>query len=953
MSLQKFNRLNLAFLFLLSSTFSANIAYAATGITGYLDRASEQSDGSVLIEGWACDRNIASSINVHFYAGAAAGNGGTMFGSGVANLASEAAVSTRCNTNGVPHRFKVKILRSNAIALSGKGIYAHGISLSGGANLAIPNSGIIKMPVLPKEFKLSEVAVPGKDLIIPADTRVTIDSNADIRNLVVNGKLVCPASGSYTLRIAGLNVEGEGALFECGTTAAPFAGKLKISVKPGLSITAFHPCNEPEIPCSDRNLMSMHGGVIRLIGQNSNAGWAKLRVTALAGATDIYLNKAVNWKAGDRIALSPTSLEYLEAEDVEISSVSGDHVFLKAPLKYRHHGELEQMSAGGKVWTVDQRAEVANLTRNIQIISDGDPSTHGEKGAHMMAMMGGEAYIDSVEFAYMGRMGEMARYPFHWHRSGDVTGQYIRNSSIHHSYQRCVTVHGTLNSVVDNNVCYDHVGHGFFLENGDETGNTITNNLGILTRRPLADRHILQSDIDEGSPERFPGPATFWISNPSNIVKGNIAAGSRGTGFWMSFNRALSCDSKHFCVIPDAQNPVTIRPANLPTTNFSNNTAKGAMVGFAWDGVNDGANANNPRNPDDRLLITVFYKPPTVPVFDNLQMFKNRKSAIYLRAFTTELRNMIMVDNRVGHFSAYNNRVRGGLIAAHSKSYTPADEDRNRIFHGVRIYDGPFDLIDVDFVNFQTFTDYKNRIVQPIPIVNVGAAERFFNVTQRLRFSPEPAARVQLNGILANELNPMPHLNVRDLDGSLTGRVNSLVVPNHPFRDDSSCISSSNFVNALICNYQTVQVYLFNGNPDPFAFKVSRRNTSTGAIVSAITTHYHHAIGAIQGGKYEYFYDTPSGVSLQGIQPLIKAPQLGMMSPVVTIRNIAGQNCSLSNATRVSSMDALKAATGNAYYSNGNQISFRGKANKAASEMLDGAPTTPMAEGDLGLLRCN
>jgi hypothetical protein len=921
----------------------------SAGIDGYLDGVREQPDGSILIQGWACDRFISQPVSVHIYGGV---NGATrMFASGTANVASEPGVSERCLTAQTGHRFRVLVRRSVALAFSGKSIFVYGISRTGGHNLAIGNSGNVRMPVFSSQQALSRLAVPGQDLTIPSGFRVIVDTNVDVRNLKVSGQLVCPASGNYMLRLAGLNVEGDGALFECGTPSAPFAGKLKISVKPGVDMTAFHPCRSPGNPCSDRNLMAMHGGVIRLTGQNKNAGWAKLRVTAEAGAREIFLTRAMNWSPGDRIALSPTGLEYLEAEDVEIESVSGDRIRLKTPLRFHHHGEIETMSTGRRNWTVDQRAEVANLTRNIQIVTDGNPSTFGEKGAHMMVMMGGAAYIDSVEFAYMGRMGEMARYPFHWHRSGDVQGQYIRNSSVHHSYQRCITVHGTLNSVVHNNVCYDHYGHGFFLENGDEMGNHITNNLGILSRRPLPNRHILQSDVDESNPERFPGPATFWISNPANVVRGNVAAGSRGTGFWMSFNQSLSCDDAHFCQLPDSQHPVTIRPAELRTTSFGDNVAKAAMVGFTWDGTGDGGNAGNPRNPDDRLLIAVFYRPPSAPVFNNLVMYKNRMSAIYLRAYSTELRDVIMVDNRVGHFSAFNNRVRGGLIAAHSRSYTAADEDRNRIFHGVRIYDGPFDLSDVDFVNFQGFTDHAGRAVQPLPIVNVGGAERFFDVTRSLRFSPEPQVRVHLNGIVAANLDTIPHLSVRDLDGTLTGSAGAVLVPNHPFRWDASCVQSSFLSNALRCYYQTAQVYLYNGNVNPFAFNVTRVDRVTGATVSAVTTHYHHAIGAILGGRYEYIYDAPPGISLQNMYPMIKAPWAGMLSPVVTMRNLPRQNCTVPNVVRVNSMGELRAATDDAFYSNGNQFSFRLKARNP-SGLLDGASTTPMAEGRIGPLNC-
>ena len=61
-------------------------------------------------------------------------------------------------------------------------------------------------------------------------------------------------------------------------------------------------------------------------------------------------------------------------------------------------------------------------------------------------------------------------------------GQYIRNAAIHDTYNRCVTVHGTNNLRVENNVTYNTVGHCFFLEDGIEHGNQFVHNLAIQTK---------------------------------------------------------------------------------------------------------------------------------------------------------------------------------------------------------------------------------------------------------------------------------------------------------------------------------------------------------------------------------------------------------------------------------------------------------------------------------------
>ncbi len=78
----------------------------------------------------------------------------------------------------------------------------------------------------------------------------------------------------------------------------------------------------------------------------------------------------------------------------------------------------------------------------------------------------------------------LARYPIHWHLIGDAQGQYIKNASIHDTYNRCVTVHGTNFLHVENNVTYNTVGHCFFLEDGAEHGNrsSAVHNLAIQVK---------------------------------------------------------------------------------------------------------------------------------------------------------------------------------------------------------------------------------------------------------------------------------------------------------------------------------------------------------------------------------------------------------------------------------------------------------------------------------------
>ena len=64
----------------------------------------------------------------------------------------------------------------------------------------------------------------------------------------------------------------------------------------------------------------------------------------------------------------------------------------------------------------------------------------------------------------MGQSGVLMRYPVHFHLQGEAAlGSYVRNSSLHHLYNRCITIHGSSGVLLEDNAAYDTFGHCYFL----------------------------------------------------------------------------------------------------------------------------------------------------------------------------------------------------------------------------------------------------------------------------------------------------------------------------------------------------------------------------------------------------------------------------------------------------------------------------------------------------------
>ncbi|MEK2690836.1 hypothetical protein [Bdellovibrio sp. GT3] len=118
---------------------------ATTGeITGYVDGVKVEGSDFV-VYGWACDKSVQKSIDVHLYVGGSAGSGTGITGV-TANFANEDAVNNLCQTTRkIAHRFNIRVPLSRVSSIADKSIYVHGISASNGSNLLLLNSGKFRL----------------------------------------------------------------------------------------------------------------------------------------------------------------------------------------------------------------------------------------------------------------------------------------------------------------------------------------------------------------------------------------------------------------------------------------------------------------------------------------------------------------------------------------------------------------------------------------------------------------------------------------------------------------------------------------------------------------------------------------------------------------------------------------------------------------------------------------
>jgi hypothetical protein len=389
-------------------------------------------------------------------------------------------------------------------------------------------------------------AVPaaGQNVTIPQGRRVVLDVQTPVLGEVqIQGELWASHLTDVRLQAKLISVSGVGSRFNIGCAQERYPRAAEI-VLYGANLSA------QQISAAMKGVLVSGGGKLQLFGENRTS-WTKLAANVAVGATTIQLTTAPQaWRAGDELVIAPSGHDAEDLSRVRIASIAGTTVTLQSGVQFAHWGQLQ--SYGGK--TLDQRAEVGLLSRNIVVRGAGDANAE-KLGGHIM-VMDANAQLDGVEMRSMGQAGHPGRYPFHWHLSGERANDFVRNSSIHSSFQRAVVVHQTNGVLVENNVAFDISNHAFvWAEDGNEQRNRFLGNLAILVRSPAEEDFAFPIDnilLGNTSQAEFRS-ASFWGRSFGHTLIGNVAAGSvDGMGFFFDrFSGGLGDDEGRGLVFTD------------------------------------------------------------------------------------------------------------------------------------------------------------------------------------------------------------------------------------------------------------------------------------------------------------------------------------------------------------------------------------------------------------------
>jgi cell migration-inducing and hyaluronan-binding protein len=681
-----------------------------------------------------------------------------------------------------------------------------------------------------------EIPQAGGSVNIGDDVNVVLDvSPPALGGITINGKLGFSDESDIELTTEWILVFGE---LEIGTEARPHTSNATITLTDNVK-------DEQLMGMGDRGIM-LSGGTLNLHGNRTNA-WTKLASTAEAGSSSIEVLNADQWQAGDQIVLASTDYNPRQAETRHITAISGNTITLNEPLEYMHFGEI--------TFDVDERGEVGLLTRNIKVQASPD-SLESYFGGHIMAMITSKMYVEGVELNRMGQNMELARYPMHWHLVGDGgQGQYVRNSAIHDTFNRCVTVHGTNDLSVVNNVTYNTVGHCFFMEDGIEHDNEFVKNLAIQVKcHPTlecvpynlgpngeidaANRQALRRISMSGENTLLPSDntvAAYWITNPDNTYVDNVAAGSDETGFWFSMPEHPNG------AFLGSEDSLDTWPRRTPLREFRGNVSHSNYDGFMFD-----RNINEDNTFDLSFTAYTPLEDPADPYsemveshFEDLTAYKNRHGGFWGRGELHVFSNAKLADNAIGmtHSTGtfgserFTSRLIDSLVVGETDNIgnptTPEEIAYGRSLpktsipdfpiRGYEYYDYRHEVVNTTFVNYQ---DNDRRLTGALSwLLFTGAGVTTENTVRGAQFvnakpvyfpNIDPRFDSDNRGAVAYR-----SLAIHDLDGSVGGMGDAYILihdgENDSVATDEVACEIQPSWNASVCTGDVGRLYFRAG----------------------------------------------------------------------------------------------------------------------------------------------
>jgi cell migration-inducing and hyaluronan-binding protein len=323
--------------------------------------------------------------------------------------------------------------------------------------------------------------------------------------------------------------------------------------------------------------------------------------------------------------------------------------------------------------------------------------------------------------------------------------------------------------------------------------------------------------------------ASYWITNPDNVYRDNVAAGSDENGFWTSFPEHPNGAFEGTDIAKATW------PRNMQLREFKGNVAHSNYDAFMMDrhiAANNtfGVTGNmhlareNPADGRSKLLEVVF---------EDLTAYKNRNGGFWGRGEVRTIKNYKSADNAIGYTQAsglgggatpedpYTSRVIDSLFVGETENIGNPTTDAEKAYgrslpkpmipdfptRGYEYYDARHDVVNTTFRNFEDNATRKTGALSYLLFTSFGVSSN--NTIEKVKFeNAKPAyfPPMQGNARWANDNGNSQAYKasvIRDKDGSLGAGPNAYILINDGVNDsiatDTEACEIKPTWNAAVC----------------------------------------------------------------------------------------------------------------------------------------------------------
>ena len=349
--------------------------------------------------------------------------------------------------------------------------------------LVTPKDGIIRLWSNATQWPGERLPQAGEDVVVPGEWTLKMDiSPPSLGFLHIKGDFYFDEFQD-DLVLTAQRIWVEGQLFIGNNTDERYSKNAKIL------LTGTRNSETLIIgPVQDvSNKVLAVTGNVTMYGNLVNTVYTRLSASVQPGENTITVDPTIDWKVGDEIFISPTQRAETEFETHTITAIDNGVITLDSPIQFYHFGAATATKET-PVGTLDMRAEVGLLTRNIKVEGT-DEDFWGARvyigeiyDPYFDYYYRGRADLDGVELKNVGQANTtLAGLAFDLLTTGNNDISTVRRCAIRDSQGYSLRISQSTGVTLENNVFYKSYKHQLKFD-GSNARIIFRNNLAVGNR---------------------------------------------------------------------------------------------------------------------------------------------------------------------------------------------------------------------------------------------------------------------------------------------------------------------------------------------------------------------------------------------------------------------------------------------------------------------------------------